>query len=220
MFDKRWEENVYGQGRHLNRYPFDDVVSFIFNNAPPQEERAGTAVLEVGCGAGNNLWFLAREGFRTCGIDGSETAVRVARERLAAEKLEADVRVGDFTTLPWTDESFDIVIDREAITHNTRADIHRSISEVHRVLRKGGLFLSIFFSTEHVDAASGIDDGDGSMASFHAGYFANIARTFFASGDDIASFFANFTIERKLASRAVDQHGKAVSATWKVWARK
>lgn len=220
MFDKRWEEDVYGKGRHLNRYPFDDVVSFIFNNVPSPANRRAMSVLEVGSGAGNNLWFLSREGFRTSGIEGSETAVKVARERLDAEKLEADIRVGDFTVLPWEDETFDIVIDRESITHNTRRDIERAFAEVYRTLKPGGLFLSVLFSTEHASASLGVDEGDGSIADFRAGYFADIARTFFASGSDIDAFFTKFRIEKKLASRMIDQDGNAVSATWKVWARK
>jgi hypothetical protein len=61
-FDPVWDE-IYGQGRHFNHYPYDAVVSFVFNNRPGDRPRDQVRVLEVACGAGNNLWFAAREGF-------------------------------------------------------------------------------------------------------------------------------------------------------------
>jgi len=63
-FDPHWEQQIYGQGAHLNLYPFDVVVTFVFRNAPRDRPRSEVRIVEIGCGAGNNLWFAAREGFR------------------------------------------------------------------------------------------------------------------------------------------------------------
>ncbi|MES1264612.1 MAG: class I SAM-dependent methyltransferase, partial [Variovorax sp.] len=73
-------------------------------------------VLEIGCGAGANLWFLAREGFCIHGVDGSETAVRNSLERLDREcpgwrRGDARVATGDFTRIEYPDAHFDAVID-------------------------------------------------------------------------------------------------------------
>jgi hypothetical protein len=59
--DPVWEE-LRAQGRNICHYPFDVVVSFLFRWGTKSRPRSKTKVLEVGCGAGNNLWFAAREG--------------------------------------------------------------------------------------------------------------------------------------------------------------
>jgi len=103
-------------------------------------------LLEIGCGPGANIWFMAREGFSVCGIDGSATAIHRARQRLTEEGLTADLRVGDYAQLPWPDSTFDGAIENVSLYSNPSAAIDRALNEVHRVLRPGAAFLSSFFS--------------------------------------------------------------------------
>lgn len=49
------------------------------------EDRATIKVLEVGCGPGANIWYLAREGFSVYAVEGSASAIEKAHNRLAAE---------------------------------------------------------------------------------------------------------------------------------------
>jgi ubiquinone/menaquinone biosynthesis C-methylase UbiE len=50
----------------------------------------------------------------------------------------------------------DLVLDRAALTHNTRAAITATIGEIRRVLKPGGHFVSVtFFSTAHHLAHTG-----------------------------------------------------------------
>lgn len=42
-------------------------------------------LIEVGCGAGRNTNFFASQGFRALGVDISEVALNVARERAARD---------------------------------------------------------------------------------------------------------------------------------------
>src|SRR6266536_3320200 len=114
--DPAWERDIYGAGRQLNRYPFDAVVSFVFANAPAKP-RSETKILEIGCGAGNNLWFAAREGFAVTGIDTSPSAIAYARDRFRSERLAGEFHVAPFSSLPFPDDRFDLVIDRAAVSY-------------------------------------------------------------------------------------------------------
>jgi len=72
MIEKGLEFSSFWDKRYLSgyaqSYPWDSVVSFIFRNAPKDRPRSEIKVLEVGFGTGPNLWFAAREGFRTSGV--------------------------------------------------------------------------------------------------------------------------------------------------------
>ena len=72
-------KNIYSHGQQLNRYPFDSVVSFVYGFCPKQKSPEDTDVVEIGCGAGNNLWFAAREGFSVSGVDASPSAIHFAK---------------------------------------------------------------------------------------------------------------------------------------------
>jgi ubiquinone/menaquinone biosynthesis C-methylase UbiE len=106
-------------------------------------------VLEVGCGAGNNLWFLAEAGFRVFGLDGSEAAVKIATETLRSRNLDGSVEHGFFHSLPYETNSMDVVIDRESLYCGTTENIKLYLAEVNRVLRAGGVFISFRFSDQN-----------------------------------------------------------------------
>lgn len=151
--DPVWE-SIYASGKQLNRYPFDSVVSFLFHFQPNQSKDC-TSVLEVGCGAGNNLWFAAREGWQVYGIDGSASAIHYAQQRFLQDTLSGKFQVGDFTSLPYADGMFDFVLDRCATTHTHHKAQQGAINEIHRTLKPGGHFLFVAFSDHHTSAQSG-----------------------------------------------------------------
>jgi ubiquinone/menaquinone biosynthesis C-methylase UbiE len=159
--DLVWERDLYSRGHHLNHYPFDCVVSFVFRQYPRDKARADVGIVEVGCGAGNNLWFAAKEGFRVAGIDGSQSAIAYARQRLERDKLEGDLRVGSFTQLPWDGDSFDLAIDRCSLVCVGYELQKQAVAEVHRVLKVGGYFLCNGYSDRHSSAVAGVRAADG-----------------------------------------------------------
>ena len=135
-FDPIWEE-LYGQGS-IARCPYDFVASFAFRNAPKDKARKDIKILEIGCGSGNNLWFLAQEGFSVSGVDGSAAAIDAAKRRFTDDGLTGDLTAGDFTKLAHPNSSFDLVIDRGALTCCGTSSIKKAIAEVSRVLKSGG----------------------------------------------------------------------------------
>jgi SAM-dependent methyltransferase len=182
-------ESIYSEGKALNRYPFDQVVSFIYRNFLRSKPRSETKILEIGCGAGNNLWFAAREGFSVSGVDGSPSAIEFAKKRFADEDLQGDLRVADFISLPFTDNIFDFVLDRGALTCSPFADAQKTVAEVRRVLAPGGKFFFNPYSDRHSSFASGKVRPDGVSVDITAGTMVGIGPICFYGKREVLAMF-------------------------------
>jgi len=147
-WDPLWEA-VY-RSRAWGQYPGEDVIRFVKGNFADVPDRAQVRLLEVGSGAGANLWFMAREGFCVHGVEGSETAVRLAGERLDREcpdwrRIGGRLQSGDLARLPYPDGFFDAVLDVVAICYSSFDDARQAYGELARVTRPGGrLFIRTF----------------------------------------------------------------------------
>src|SRR3974390_1721127 len=69
------------------------------------------AVLDAGCGTGENALHVASGGGRVLGIDAAQTAVAIARKKAAARCLEAEFLVADALDLVRLGREFDTVLD-------------------------------------------------------------------------------------------------------------
>lgn len=96
----------------------------------------GRRVLEVACGAGLGLGYLARDAALTVGGDYTENLLYLARshyrERVPLVRLDAH-------HLPFRQEAFDLVVILEAIYY--LKDAAGFLAEVRRVLADGGRLL-------------------------------------------------------------------------------
>lgn len=185
-----WENDIYSKNQHLNKYPYDNVVSFIFRNYPKNISKNQIKILEIGSGAGNNLWFAAREGFDVTGIDGSQSAIKYATQRFDNENLKANFIVADFTaTLPFEENTFDLVIDRASLTCCSWQGIQNTVGEVNRVLKKGGKFFSNTYSVKHDSYPTGTQNNNGTRSSFQSGTLRGIDHIYFFDEKDINLLF-------------------------------
>jgi len=189
-FDDIWEEN-YKKGNAFNKYPYGELVSVFFNSLKylitPVEN-----ILEVGCGAGNNLWFMGELGFKVYGVDGSETIVKEAKKACQLRSVDFDIRHGYFEALPFEDETMDIVIDRESIYCGTKEAIARALQEVNRVLKSGGVFITFRFNDKNPTLEllnDGVISGDkleeGTYTNISSGTFHGVGVVNFASLEEL-----------------------------------
>lgn len=95
----------------------------------------GKTVLDFGCGAGENIVPLAERGAHVIGLDVSPELVDLARRRLDAAGLKADLRVGSAYATGLPDGSVDAIFCISLIHH---LDISQVGPEMLRVLAKGG----------------------------------------------------------------------------------
>lgn len=73
----------------------------------------GTA-LDLGCGAGGNAIWLARQGWQVTAVDWAEVAIHQAREAATKEALPIEFVTGDITTLRLP-QGFDLVLSTYAL---------------------------------------------------------------------------------------------------------
>ena len=134
-----WETTYQAStSRHKNIYPSELVVGFVRQNYNNKLDKDTIQCLDIGCGWGNNLYFLKQEGFCCHGIDLSKTAIKHLKRDFGN-----NVHCGDAQNLPYKNNFLDFVIDRASIMHNRREDITLIFSEIHRVLKPGGKLFSI-----------------------------------------------------------------------------
>lgn len=176
----------------MNRWPFDAVVSAVKRESLQATERR-IRVLELGCGAGNNLWFLSREGFDTYGLDISPSAIRIAREFLAEKGCQASLGVSDLTALPFDSGFFDLTLDRGCFTQIPWGTLPTTVSEVLRVLAPNGLHLSFtLYGDKHPDRRFGSEIEPGTLGGFTEGQFRVVGPTSFFNTESLGSLFAGF----------------------------
>jgi ubiquinone/menaquinone biosynthesis C-methylase UbiE len=135
----------YGQKyQFATREFFDEVERHRYQDYAPWmpsmmgfDQFAGKALLEVGCGMGTDLLQFARGGATCTGIDLTPRSIELARLHFALYHQRARFLIADAERLPFDDESFDAVYSN-GVLHHTPGTA-QAISEIHRVLRPGGI---------------------------------------------------------------------------------
>jgi ubiquinone/menaquinone biosynthesis C-methylase UbiE len=108
------------------------------------KKRGLKRVLDLGCGSGRNLIYLAKQSFDAYGIDIAKHGIEIAKKWLKKEGLKANLKVGNiYKKLPYKDNFFDAIISVRVINHGKIQDIRKLIKEIERILKpKGFIFIT------------------------------------------------------------------------------
>jgi SAM-dependent methyltransferase len=96
------------------------------------------AVLDVGCGTGENALFLAGRGHDVVGVDLARAAIDRARSKAAERAITARFLVHDALELGALAEAFDTVLDVGCFHTLQPADRRRYATSLRAALRPGG----------------------------------------------------------------------------------
>lgn len=96
-------------------------------------------VLEVGCGNGANLWYLAEQGSLAVGLDLCDEAIQAAETLCVQRQAVAVLVLASAFEIPFADAYFDTVVDVMVSQHVPWVEHERLYREYRRVLRPGGL---------------------------------------------------------------------------------
>jgi len=101
--------------------------------------RPGLCALDLACGTGDIARALAAQGADVVGLDITHRMLQLAK----AKGITARFVTGDMLGLPFRDEAFDIVTTGYGLRNVP--DLPGAIAEMRRVLRPGGVLLSLDF---------------------------------------------------------------------------
>jgi len=115
-------------------------------------------ILVPGCGSGHEVAVLARAGFDVTGLDYSPEALKLARQRLDAEGLEATLVEAD--ALAWRPaRAFDAIYEQTCLCA-LYPDLWRAYADqLHRWLAPSGKLFALFVQFPRPGAAEGKIDG-------------------------------------------------------------
>jgi SAM-dependent methyltransferase len=104
------------------------------------------AVLDAGCGTGENALHVASLGLQVLGVEVAETAVAIAREKAEARRIDAEFVVADALQLDRLGRMFQTVLDC-GLFHSLDADERRGyVSSLASVTEPGTTLYVLCFS--------------------------------------------------------------------------
>lgn len=155
---RNWDDLYNSNG--FRRWPNEALVSWFSQHYGHMEKeyREKFAILEVGCGAGNNLRLFLESGFpNVTGIDTSQAALDQAFHLLHHLGYTADLRPMTICRPHLHPESFDLVVDVTCLQHVLGHDFTDALLNIRRVLKPGGMLFTyqLGFGTDYADVFPG-----------------------------------------------------------------
>jgi SAM-dependent methyltransferase len=160
--------------------------------------------LEMGCGAGPTLVWLAQKGITVSGIDIATNALELARQNLTRNGYTdriGELVEGSVVQTPFPDASFDGILESCVFQHIPRAERIAAFREVGRLLKPGGIFVGHMLADAHStfqkmkghqlpDDPGSVFLNDGSSKI----HLTNIGLTHFFSKDEYAELLPGFSV--------------------------
>ena len=142
MEHQHFEQMYQGQAPWDTGRPQPDIVKLA------EAGKIRGSVLDVGCGTGENLLYLAARGHEAWGLDFVPVAIERAKAKAAQRGIDAHFIVGNALALEKLGRQFDTVIDCGLF--HTFSDEERPVfvTGLAEVLGPGGLLHILCFSDE------------------------------------------------------------------------
>lgn len=180
------------------------TVSYHLRDRHTRDQLRALHFLELGCGAGPNLVWLAQKGIRVSGVDIAANALALARTNLErhgfADRI-GDLVDGSVERTPFADASFDGILEACVFQHLDRETRMRTFREVGRLLRPGGVFAGYMLDVGHTTfqkkQADQLPDDPGSLyladgtSKIH---LTNIGLAHFFRRDEFDELFRGFAV--------------------------
>lgn len=142
-WQQRYRETPPDQMPWHREQPAEGLVEVVQRGLLPR----GVTV-DLGCGTGTDLMYLARQGYQVIGVDIAIEALRFARQRFQQAGLHIPLIQADARFLPFRDASIDLICDSGCF-HSFAPEIRPMYAQsVARVIKPGGM---LFMREFHID---------------------------------------------------------------------
>lgn len=203
-------------------YPTEFVVRTFLARYPGLKFRKpspGERILDVGFGDGRNTVFLCEQGFNVSGIEITQGIVDQTQVRLQSLDLEADLRVGRNSNIPFDNESFDHILACHCCYYCDEGDTFAdNLTEYARVMKPGAfLVASVACSASYIfQGATALDDGSWRIAADPYGNRNGYRLHAFATNQEVEDYFSKFFVNFSLGFADNDYYGIQERVFWVV----
>jgi len=206
---QNWEESFQEQiqAQAFNTAPVEALVrnsAYYLREQWPNSDYANLHFLEMGCGAGPNLIWLAQKGIKVSGVDISPTALELCREnfqRAGLSHLLMNLIECSVEAIPFKDRFFDGIFESCVFQHLDKQTRERTFREVVRTLKPGGLFCGYMLAVNHsvyeFKKDTELPDDPGSLVLQEGGsrmYLTNIGLSHFFKKEEYNEYLKGFSI--------------------------
>ncbi|MCX6815103.1 MAG: class I SAM-dependent methyltransferase [Candidatus Aenigmarchaeota archaeon] len=126
FYDRNVEEYIENTKNLQDKKWLERFVSYLSKNA---------RILDLGCAYGRDCKFFVDNGFETHGVDLSSKLIERAKSSVKGAKFY----IMDILDLKFPNENFDGVWCSATLLHIKKKDVSKALSEIKRVLKKGGI---------------------------------------------------------------------------------
>lgn len=127
-FSDCWESKI-------NNKETQKRLRIVYGKLLEKNDIKGKKFLEIGCGLGYFSKEAFKLGARVTGVDIGPKLIKISKKKTP----NASFIVADASSLPFKNETFDVVLSTEVIEHINKQVI--VIKEMFRVLKKGGVLI-------------------------------------------------------------------------------
>ena len=140
-----WEEH-YKSHNYFHMEPHEFLPAF----ANKCKSKNLQKVLDLGCGSGADILYLAENGFDVTGVDFSPSAASNAEDLLQSKNLPGKVYVDNLfdKITSFAEAEFEAVIATNSLEYTDVDTFKTAIRQIRDTLISGGLFFLVFSSKE------------------------------------------------------------------------
>ena len=130
-------------------YPSEWVIRTMLGTYPDlkldKSAYKGGKILDLGFGDCRNMSLLNNCGLKISGVEITEETVELGKRSMEMLQIEADLKVGSNTTIPFNDEYFDYILASSSCYYvDGNSTFGSNMTEIKRVLKSGGSFIANF----------------------------------------------------------------------------
>jgi SAM-dependent methyltransferase len=132
-----------------HNYPTEWVIRTLLGTYPnldlDKSKYQGGSVLDLGFGDGRNIQLLKNCGLNVSGVEITEEICGKVSEMLKLNNINANLKVGTNTNIPFEDNYFDYILASSSCYYvDGDSTFENNLVEINRVLKPGGYFIANF----------------------------------------------------------------------------
>lgn len=131
-----WKKGIVEEWGTLHQLTFEILVNEV-------DSFKNKKILEAGSGTGRISLRLAENGAKVSLLDVSKSAIEISRRIFREHNMDAEFTAASIFRMPFKDDTFTIVWNQGVLEHFSREKQIKALMEMRRVVKKGGLIITI-----------------------------------------------------------------------------